>query len=93
MVTFLLFVRPALRALQGADPAAHRVRMPLAQSVARATGRDELVPVTFVDGAATVTGPQGSHALTWMLAADGLARIPAGTGELPAGQTRQPASA
>ena len=31
------------------------------------------------------TGPQGSHVLTSMLGADGLARIPAGDEELPAG--------
>ncbi|MCW3016997.1 MAG: molybdenum cofactor synthesis domain protein [Solirubrobacterales bacterium] len=85
MVTFLLFARPALRALQGADPAARRVRMPLAQPVPQTAGRDELVRVTFVDDAATLTGPQGSHVLTSMLGADGLARIPAGEGELAAG--------
>jgi molybdopterin molybdotransferase len=85
MVTFLLFVRPALRALQGADPAARRIRMPLAHGVPRTAGRDELVRVSFVDDAAALTGPQGSHVLTSMLAADGLARIPAGEGELAAG--------
>ncbi len=85
MVTFLLFARPALRALQGADPAARRITMPLAQDVAQTPGRDELVRVTFVDDAATLTGPQGSHVLTSMLGADGLARIPAGDGVLAAG--------
>ncbi len=85
MVTFLLFARPALRALQGADPAARRVRMPLADAVPQTPGRDELVRVSFVDDAAALTGPQGSHVLTSMLGADGLARIPAGDGELAAG--------
>ncbi|MCW3040507.1 MAG: molybdenum cofactor synthesis domain protein, partial [Solirubrobacterales bacterium] len=87
MVTFLLFARPALRALQGADPAARRVRLPLADDVPRTPGRDELVRVTLREGRATLTGPQGSHVLTSMRGADGLARVPAGEGTLRAGET------
>jgi molybdopterin molybdotransferase len=37
------------------------------------------------DGAATPTGPQGSHILSSLLGADGLAVIPRGTGVLAAG--------
>ena len=37
------------------------------------------------DGAATPTGPQGSHVLTSMLGADALAIVPRGEGELAAG--------
>ncbi len=85
MVTFLLFARPALLALQGADPTARRVRMPLAEAVGRTPGRDELVRVTFAGNVAVLTGPQGSHVLTSMRGADGLAHIPAGDGELVAG--------
>lgn len=85
MVTFILFVRPALRALQGADPAARRTRVRLAEDVPRTEGRDELVRVTLTEGLATLTGPQGSHVLTSMRGADGLARIPAGEGVVPAG--------
>jgi molybdopterin molybdotransferase len=45
-----------------------------------------MVRVTLdADGRAVPTGPQGSHVLTSMLGADGLARIPAGEGDLPAG--------
>jgi molybdopterin molybdotransferase len=85
MVTFLLFARPALLALQGADPSARRTRLPLAQAVPRTPGRDELVRVTVTGDTLTLTGPQGSHVLTSMLGADGLARIPAGDGDLAAG--------
>lgn len=85
MVTFILFARPALRALQGGDPAARRTRVVLADAVPRTPGRDELVRVTLTAAGATLTGPQGSHVLTSMRGADGLARIPAGDGELPAG--------
>jgi molybdopterin molybdotransferase len=89
MVTFLLFVRPALAALQGADPAPPRVRAHLSEAVRRLPGRDEAVRVRLAGSAsgrvATPTGPQGSHQLTSMLGADGLALVPAGEGVLPAG--------
>jgi molybdopterin molybdotransferase len=41
--------------------------------------------VRLDDGRAVVTGPQGSHQLSSMLGADGLAIVPRGEGELPAG--------
>ena len=85
VVTFLLFARPALIALQGGDPSIPSVTARLDTAVRRTPGRDELIRVTLRDGAATPTGPQGSHVLTSMLGADGLARVPAGAGELPAG--------
>jgi molybdopterin molybdotransferase len=89
MVTFLLFVRPALAALQGADPTATRVRARLTQPVPRHSGRDEAVRVRLTDTPtgreATPTGPQGSHQLTSMLRADGLAIVTAGDGERQAG--------
>jgi len=45
------------------------------------------VRVSLDGDIATPTGPQGSHVLTSMLGADGLARVAAGEGELPAGST------
>ncbi len=89
MVTFQLFVRPALAALQGADPAARRITAVLGEAVPRNPRRDEAVRVRLSgDGSllATPTGPQGSHQLTSMLGADGLALVSAGDGELPAGE-------
>ncbi|HET6831835.1 MAG TPA: gephyrin-like molybdotransferase Glp [Solirubrobacterales bacterium] len=89
MVTFLLFVRPALLAMQGTDPAAVAVRARLAVPYAKSPGRAEAIRVRLEAGArgweATPTGPQGSHVLTSMLGADGLAFAPADAGELPAG--------
>jgi molybdopterin molybdotransferase len=85
MVTFLLFVRPALAKLQGADPRARRVRARLTEPVRRNPGRDEAVRVRLEDGRATPTGPQGSHQLTSMLGADGLALVTAGEGVAEAG--------
>ena len=86
MVTFLLFARPALARLQGADPTAARITATLTTSIARNPGRDEAVRVRLDDERrATPTGPQGSHQLTSMLRADGLALVRAGEGELAAG--------
>jgi molybdopterin molybdotransferase len=89
MVTFLLFVRPALAKLQGADPARTRVRARLTEPLPRLPGRDEAVRVTLAHTdagrTATPTGPQGSHQLTSMIAADGLAILTAGDGVAPAG--------
>jgi molybdopterin molybdotransferase len=85
MVTFILFARPALAALQGAGHRAQRVVARLAEPVARHPDRDECVRVTLSDGVATPTGPQGSHQLRSMLGADGLAVVTAGTGTAEAG--------
>lgn len=86
VVTFLLFVRPALARLQGADPAITRVQATLTEPVPRNPGRDEAVRVRLdEERRATPTGPQGSHQLSSMLHADGLAIVAAGEGEAPAG--------
>ena len=84
MVTFQLFVRPALRALQGATADAPRATAVLDEDVARNPHRDQAVRCrlsTAEDGLhAAPTGPQGSHVLTSMLAADALALVEAGEG-------------
>ena len=92
MVTFQLFVRPALLALQGASFAPPRRTARLTEAVERNAGRDEAVRVTLAtddEGTlhATPTGPQGSHVLSSMLRADGLAIVERGEGTLPAGAT------
>jgi len=93
MVTFHLFARPALLALQGAPYASGPLRTArLTEAVPRSPERDEAVRVRLAGGAdgsltATPTGPQGSHVLTSMLGADGLALVEAGEGELAAGTT------
>ncbi len=85
MVTFLLFARPALAALQGAPAPPRRLRARTTEPLPRHPDRDECVRVTLDGGEATSTGPQGSHQLSSMLGADGLAVVGAGTGDLPAG--------
>jgi molybdopterin molybdotransferase len=90
IVTFLLFAAPALRALQGADPGITRASAVLDAAVARNPRREQAVRCRLRsadDGwHAEPTGPQGSHLLTSMLGARALALIPAGDGELAAGE-------
>jgi molybdopterin molybdotransferase len=85
MVTFMLFARPALAAMQGAGHRAQRVVARLAEPIPRHPDRDECVRVTLHDGIATPTGPQGSHQLRSMLRADGLAIVTAGEGDAEVG--------
>jgi molybdopterin molybdotransferase len=91
MVTFQLFVRPALAALQGADPGATRAMATLGRPIARNPRREQAVRVRLVPGdggwrAEPTKDAQGSHVLTSMLGADGLALITPGEGDAPAGE-------
>jgi molybdopterin molybdotransferase len=90
VVTFTLFVRPALSAMQGMAP---RRRLDgegrLAEAVRRNPRREQAIRVRLQrrDGflAVTPNGPQGSHLVTSLVGADALAFIPPGEGELSAG--------
>ena len=90
MVTFQLFVLPALRALQGADPDATRSTAVLDGPVTRNPDRDEAVRCTLRmadDGwHANPTGPQGSHVISSMIGAGALAIVPAGEGDIAPGE-------
>jgi molybdopterin molybdotransferase len=90
LVGFELFVRPALRALQGArDPLPHWEPGLLATAVRRNPARDELVRArTSRTGTAVSIEPltgRESHMIARAAAADALALVPHGEGELPAG--------
>jgi molybdopterin molybdotransferase len=91
VVTFALFVAPALAALQGADPAPARQHATLGDAVKRNPGREQALRVRVErrDGAvvAVPNGPQGSHLVSSLVGADAIAFIPPGDGELPAGTT------
>jgi molybdopterin molybdotransferase len=86
VVTFTLFVRPALAALQGAHPGGRRAQARLGAAIRRNPAREQAVRVRLEDrDSATIAipnGPQGSHLVTSLLGADALAFIPAGDGEL-----------
>ena len=87
-----LFVKPALRALQGlADPLPRFEPGRLAVGLRRNEERDEFVRAgAQVDGDELVLEPvigQESHMLVRSAAADALVHIPRGNGELAAGST------
>jgi molybdopterin molybdotransferase len=90
MVTFQLFARPAVRALQGADPAPRAASARLGEAVRRNPRRDQMIRVALAAGAdgwvARPTKAQQSHVLTSLLGAAALARVRAGDGELAAGE-------
>jgi molybdopterin molybdotransferase len=89
MVAFLLFVRPAIEAQLGLDPARKRGRAALGEPLPLLAARTQAVRCSLElserGWTATSTGPQGSHVLTSMIGADCLAFIPPGEGELEAG--------
>ena len=90
MVTFHLFARPAVRALQGADPGVRAAHARAGAPLRRNSKRDQMVRVRLEQGddgwVAQPTKAQMSHVLTSMLGADALARIPAGDGDIAAGE-------
>lgn len=82
MVTFTLFARPLLRALQGAPAAAQRSTAILGGPIRANAERDQAVRCRLSvedDGwHAQPTGPQGSHVISSMIGAGALAIVPAG---------------
>ncbi|MGH2902422.1 MAG: molybdopterin molybdotransferase MoeA [Solirubrobacteraceae bacterium] len=90
IVTFLLFVAPAIRSLCGASPGSERVGAMLDQDYRKRPGRTHAVRCRLrprEDGwHARLTGPQGSHILTSMRGAEGLAMIPAASDGIAAGE-------
>ncbi|HKG34881.1 MAG TPA: gephyrin-like molybdotransferase Glp [Solirubrobacterales bacterium] len=89
MVTFILFARPALLAMQGREPGAVRSRARLGAGYEKKPGRAHAVrsrlELTLGGLVAWPTGPQGSHVLTSMLGADALAILPAPAAAAAAG--------
>jgi molybdopterin molybdotransferase len=89
-VTFSLFARPALLALQGLRASSRATRYAtLGVAVPRNPRREQAVRVRLDhrDGVpvAVPNGPQGSNIVSSLIGADALALIPAGEGELEAG--------
>jgi molybdopterin molybdotransferase len=90
VVTFSLFVRPAIAALLGeTEHQRQPAEATLGEPVRRNPQREQALRIRLEsrDGrmVAMPNGPQGSHVLTSLLGADALAMIPAGDGELRAG--------
>jgi molybdopterin molybdotransferase len=91
VVTFSLFVAPALAALQGIRirAGARELQAILGEDVRRNPRREQAVRVRLQrdDGrmVAFLNRAQGSHILSSLIGADALAMIPAGDGVLAAG--------
>jgi molybdopterin molybdotransferase len=90
VVTFSLFVAPALAALQGAPaPPPPSPTAVLGTELPRNPRREQAVRVSLSGGparvTATPTGAQGSHILSSLLTADALGMIPMGEGVVAAG--------
>jgi molybdopterin molybdotransferase len=92
MVTFLLFVRPAiLRMLGRAEVLPATIEVELAEALSRDPALELYQRCVLTDRPgqrplATLTGPQGSQLLTSMAAADALLVVPPGEGAVKAGE-------
>jgi molybdopterin molybdotransferase len=81
-----LFVKPALRALQGlAEPLPRFEHGRLSSPLRRNTERDELVRARAADGALEPLTGQESHMIARAAAANALVHVPRGEGTLDAG--------
>jgi molybdopterin molybdotransferase len=93
-VTFELFVRPALRKLAGSSPHERRLRRArLAERATKSPERRAFLRVRLEEPArpgdlpiARLSGDQGSHVLSALAAADGLAVVPEGRPSVEAGE-------
>jgi molybdopterin molybdotransferase len=86
LVGFELFVRPALRALEGeAEPGPRWEEGRLARTTRRNRERDELVRARRTPDGLEPLGGQESHMIVRSAAADALVLVPRGAGELDAG--------
>jgi molybdopterin molybdotransferase len=84
---FELLVRPVLRRLAGMrDPVPTRLRLPLAEGVRRLPDRLRAVPSVIESSTVRPLGAGLSHQLGRAALADGLALVPAGPADAPAGE-------
>lgn len=85
LVSFELFLRPALTAVLGAPAPRPRRTAPLAEPVRPLPGRTQVRRAVLEAGAVRMAGGPGSHLLAAAARADALAVLPPGADELPAG--------
>ena len=90
-VTFLLFARPALLAMQGVDPGRARLQATLTADYEKPADRAHAIRVQLAAGPdgwlATPARHQGSHVMTSLLEADGLGLIDEETTCVAAGES------
>jgi len=86
MVTFELFVRPAIRRLQGHRlPYRHTTPVTAAEPITLGPRLRHYLRAIVENGQARLTGPQGSGILTSMVLANALLIVPAEMSTVPAG--------
>jgi molybdopterin molybdotransferase len=90
MVTFHLFVRPAIAALMGTEPRERRAEAVIDEDYPKRPGRAHVVRCRLVAGDdgwhVRPTKAQGSHVLTSMLDAEAFAYLDVEQGDLRAGE-------
>jgi molybdopterin molybdotransferase len=88
LVGFELFVRPALRALQGErDPGPRYMHGTLARAARRNPGRDQFLRARRDGDRLEPLGGQDSHMIARAAQADALVHVPRGEGSIPHGST------
>jgi molybdopterin molybdotransferase len=76
-VSFEVFVRPALLAMQGRTHLDRRMlRLPAATGWGSPLGRRQYVPITLIDGGVMPAAAHGSHRAAGLARADGYAVVP-----------------
>ncbi|BBH16898.1 molybdopterin molybdenumtransferase [Nocardioides baekrokdamisoli] len=85
-VSFVLFVRPALRKLMGhPDPVGHPIRARLAHEMTSPAGKTQFLRGAYADGIVSQVRGPGSHLIGALAAANALVEIPAEATILAAG--------
>ena len=85
-VSFEVFVRPALLAMQGRTRIHQRMlRLPAAVGWRSPRGRRQYVPIVFTDDGVAPATERGSHRAGGLARAEGYAVVPAEVGEVAAG--------
>jgi molybdopterin molybdotransferase len=85
LVSFEMFLRPALTAVLGAPAPRPRLTAPLAEAVRPLPGRTQVRRAEWDGTAVALAGGPGSHLLAAAARANALAVLPPGDAELPAG--------
>lgn len=85
-VSFVLFVRPAIRRLMGhLDPVEQPIRARLAHDMSSPPGRTQFLRGSYLDGIVSQVRGPGSHLIGALAAANALVEIPAEATALAAG--------